>query len=442
MTDLLLFSNNAQTTVAGSLSSSGTTLSVATGTGALFPTISSANQYFVISLFAQANYATTEICWCTAVVGDNLTIVRAKESTTALSWSVGDIVQCGPTAGQMQTIAQPADVQAQTGNYAVDSGTANAMVITLVPAAISLSALIGVPIRIKKGSSANTTSTTLAVNGLTATAVTLPGGTALSSANGLAGRLAASAILEVIYDGTQFELQSTGPSTGITAGSYTNVNVTLGVDGRVLAVTNGSTTPGGSAGGDLGGTYPNPGVVKVNSVSYPASPSTNTVPIVTGSNTVTYEAVPNAALAVMAGDTIKANITGGSSSPTDVTYSAFIAALGLPFTSKFTSGQVSITGNVASAAHGLGSAPFGWTCVIHCITPELGYSAGQEVNMPADTYTGQAGGSDSSIGVYSDATNVYIAYDNINKIFIPTASGSGSSSITPANWKYVFRAWL
>ena len=36
---------------------------------------------------------------------------------------------------------------------------------------------------------------------------------------------------------------------------------------------------------------------KVNGVSYGTAPSTNTVPVVTGSNAVTYEAVPNAALA-------------------------------------------------------------------------------------------------------------------------------------------------
>lgn len=35
----------------------------------------------------------------------------------------------------------------------------------------------------------------------------------------------------------------------------------------------------------------------VHGVSYPASPSTNTVPVVTGSNTITYETVPNIALA-------------------------------------------------------------------------------------------------------------------------------------------------
>lgn len=53
---------------------------------------------------------------------------------------------------------------------------------------------------------------------------------------------------------------------------------------------------------------------KVNGVSYPASPSTNTVPVVTGANTITYETVPNAALAnsslTVAGHSIS---LGGSS---------------------------------------------------------------------------------------------------------------------------------
>jgi len=38
-------------------------------------------------------------------------------------------------------------------------------------------------------------------------------------------------------------------------------------------------------------------VAKVNGVAYPASPTTNTVPVVTGTNAVTYQTLPNAALA-------------------------------------------------------------------------------------------------------------------------------------------------
>ena len=54
---------------------------------------------------------------------------------------------------------------------------------------------------------------------------------------------------------------------------------------------------GGTVGGDLSGTVSNATVAKVNGVSYGPTPSTNTVPVVTASNTVTYEQVPNAALA-------------------------------------------------------------------------------------------------------------------------------------------------
>jgi hypothetical protein len=54
---------------------------------------------------------------------------------------------------------------------------------------------------------------------------------------------------------------------------------------------------GGTVGGDLSGTVSNATVAKVNGVTYGATPSTNTVPVVTASNTVTYEQVPNAAMA-------------------------------------------------------------------------------------------------------------------------------------------------
>lgn len=77
--------------------------------------------------------------------------------------------------------------------------------------------------------------------------------------------------------------------------------------GQLPALTGDATSSAGSCGTT---------VVKVNGVSYGTSPSTNTVPVVTGSNAVTYEAVPNAALAN--DDIVFANGTGISGAGTVV----------------------------------------------------------------------------------------------------------------------------
>lgn len=80
---------------------------------------------------------------------------------------------------------------------------------------------------------------------------------------------------------------------------------------------------------------------KVNGVAYGASPSTNTVPVVTGPNAVTYEAVPNAALAnsslTIAGHSVA---LGGSQAIAfgDLTGSIALSQLG----SSYTNGQLLI----------------------------------------------------------------------------------------------------
>jgi len=200
----LLFSNNASTALASTLaaSSGATTCSVTTGTGAEFPS-PGAGQYFVVTLQGAVNPALNEICWCTNVTGDTLTLVRGQEGTSIQAWAIGDTVANYWTAGQAAAMQQLSTAQQQAGNYAVDSGTANAMVAALSPAPASLASMVGAPVRIKKSAAANTGAVTLNLNGFGIKSVVLPGGAALVS-----GELPANGLLTVSYDGTSFEVQS------------------------------------------------------------------------------------------------------------------------------------------------------------------------------------------------------------------------------------------
>lgn len=101
-----LFSNFNQTTVQVAITSTSTAVTLAAGTGTLFPNPSANAQQFVIVFNDAATKTKYEVCYCTARSGDVLTIVRAQEGTQAQSWAVGDYVWCGPTSGQMSALVQ------------------------------------------------------------------------------------------------------------------------------------------------------------------------------------------------------------------------------------------------------------------------------------------------------------------------------------------------
>jgi hypothetical protein len=103
----LLFSNNAQTTIAGSITNIATSVALAPGSGVEFPT-PGAGQTFVGTFNDAATGLLYEIVSVTARSTDTLTIVRAQESTTALSWNAGDIFGNFMTAGTAQAFLQAA----------------------------------------------------------------------------------------------------------------------------------------------------------------------------------------------------------------------------------------------------------------------------------------------------------------------------------------------
>lgn len=132
MAGLFLFANNANTTLAGPISSSAPTLTVASGTGALFPS-PAAGQQFSLTLNDAATGLLYEICYVTSISGDTMTVLRAQEGTSARSWLAGDIAANLFTAGQAGAMVQqvsinPSRIITTSGAFTLTTSDANGYV--------------------------------------------------------------------------------------------------------------------------------------------------------------------------------------------------------------------------------------------------------------------------------------------------------------------------
>jgi len=119
-------SNNAFATLAAGINSSATSITVTSGQGARFPTLS-AGDYFYATLVDTSN--NLEIVKCTARSTDVLTVVRAQETTTARAYSTGDRIEIRITAQTFvdATNVTPTDVSDEantsTGYFQLPAGT-------------------------------------------------------------------------------------------------------------------------------------------------------------------------------------------------------------------------------------------------------------------------------------------------------------------------------
>jgi hypothetical protein len=116
MSNLFLFANMDGSTLAGPINNAATTLTLASGGGALFPS-PTVGQQFSITLIDAATGLLREICYCTARSSDTLTVARGQEGTVALSWAAGDLVQGLLTAGQMAAMLQISQFQIPQDQY-------------------------------------------------------------------------------------------------------------------------------------------------------------------------------------------------------------------------------------------------------------------------------------------------------------------------------------
>jgi ethanolamine utilization microcompartment shell protein EutS len=242
--------------------------------------------------------------------------------------------------GALDTVAtNPAGVAGavQTGQwiYAVDSGTANAMVVALTPVPTALTP--GMTVHVKKIGSPNTGAATLDIG--------VGGATAIKSASGaalLAGDLSANTVVELVFDGTNWQVVNFNQYAIDTA-----VVKTLGTDfvdinafsewlGRYRITPNGSVTlscPAGTTAFSSAQLFQHPDQERVSIVGVTVS-----APPAAGSFTITGSS------------------TGAQASDTATNYAALAAA----WTTKFTfagSNGLKINGGIGALTNILITGP-------------------------------------------------------------------------------------
>lgn len=196
-----VFSNNASSTIVGAVGSTDTSITIQTADGPEFPTLS-AGQFFRICAIKQSTgqLEIMKVEGHTAGSSTLSSLTRGLENTTALDLDDGDLLELRPTAGFFTSMATDDDVQEQTGNYAVDTGIADAYVVTLSP--IPTAYVTGLTLRVKC-INANTGASTINVNSLGAKSIKKNVSSDLE-----AGDILANQVIVLTYDGTNFQLVS------------------------------------------------------------------------------------------------------------------------------------------------------------------------------------------------------------------------------------------
>lgn len=109
--------NFADTTISVGINAAATSISLAAGTGALFPALSAGDWFYGVLVDTSSN---REIVKVTARATDTLTVTRAQEGTTALSFASGSVFSLRMTVQSFQdymaALSSTYGVPSQTGN--------------------------------------------------------------------------------------------------------------------------------------------------------------------------------------------------------------------------------------------------------------------------------------------------------------------------------------
>lgn len=120
----LKLTNNGSSTLSAAITTGATSLSVASGEGARFPTLGAGDWFPATLVKLVGGAVVNEIVRVTARSGDSLTITRAQEGTTALSFSGGDRIELRATAAVFDDFVQNGD-DVTLGDVTADDVTAD-----------------------------------------------------------------------------------------------------------------------------------------------------------------------------------------------------------------------------------------------------------------------------------------------------------------------------
>lgn len=243
MTDRILFSNFALSTLASGITNVAVTLNLLPGAGVKFPALS-ANQYFMATLFNTAGVK--EVIKCTARSTDQLTIVRGQEGTAGVAWITGDGIVGGfLTAGVADQFSQKRDL-----DYLTAGGTGNAITLTPDPALTGYVATKKIRFSV---TAANTAAVTVNVS-----AIGARGLKRITGADLRVGDLFVGQIVEAYDNGTEYRIMSDLPvgadvltmsakslwlAEGATVASASACNIWT-TDGNTVHVTGTTTIDG------------------------------------------------------------------------------------------------------------------------------------------------------------------------------------------------------
>ena len=387
-----VWADNASTVLANAISASSGTLNVASGTGSKFPTVTPGTNYFrVVITSASAPNTIIEIVLVTQTAGDTFYITRAQEGTIAQEWPVGALVFNAFSAGGISNFTRINAIQNNAYFRGVDSGTANAYVVTLdypITSSTSYQEVFFTAVN------ANTGASTVQIGGGPVIAIVSAGGNALQG-----GEIRAGSLVQLVYNGTNYTLvYATGGSSNIANATQSHHAIALGQQGTLnvlSATTSAYATNAGNSTTTSQTNFSNLTIATSQVLS--AANFNNYAPTKTGtgaSGTWAINISGNAATATNA--TTAATLNGNWTSMPSGTRTTFYQASAPPgwtqvttvndATVRIVSGTGGATGGTVNFSSAFASQAVSGTVTINTATGTVGTTALNATQIPAHTH--------------------------------------------------------